>query len=90
MVALRFNYTDGLNFTIAKWTGPMYHYDPNTALEELTEDATSAELRCMCATLRLLGASGCRRISHWKLNRLFVAGIRSFFKRGRRSWGKRY
>jgi hypothetical protein len=28
------------HYQIIRSGGPMYHYDPNTALEELTEDAT--------------------------------------------------
>ena len=35
-----FQLAQSLNYTITKSRLFMYHYDPNTALEELTEDAT--------------------------------------------------
>ena len=65
--------------------GSMYHYDPNTALEELTEDATLPNpvhvrdmiLRKHPSTDKAL-----------ELNRLFVE-YQKFLAR-RRSWGKRF
>ncbi len=63
----------------------MYHYDPNTALEELTEDATlpnPVHVRDMMLRKHLSTDKSL------ELNRLFVE-FKSFSAR-RRSWGKRF
>jgi hypothetical protein len=63
----------------------MYHYDPNTALEELTEDATlpnPAHVRDMMlpSILRPINPCGLTGCS---------SSIRNFLAR-RRSWGRKF
>ena len=63
----------------------MYHYDPNTALEELTEDATlpnPVHVRDMMLRKKLSADKSL------ELNRLFVEYQK--FSARRRSWGKRF
>jgi hypothetical protein len=65
----RFSITQLLNHQITQSGGSMYHYDPNTALEELTEEATlpnPVHVRDMILRKRLSADKSL------EMNRLFV------------------